>query len=203
MRRPRSWLLMAWMVVVAACQGGPQPSASSASTLPREDLLILMTSKTALPPATIAAGDLPAPNSPEAALLVKYCTQCHALPSPTMHASVDWPVVLRRMWLRMDRLPDSLGIQIPDPSERIAMLGYFNLHALRVSGATLPEGPGQETFSMVCSRCHALPHPRDHSPQDWPAVVTRQFENMDRMNVTRPTAEETEQILGYLRVPRL
>lgn len=198
----RQYLVVVCLGVGAACQAGSWPFGSATSMLSREDLLILTTSKTALPPGTVKAGDLPAADSPEAMLLVRYCTQCHALPAPAMHSAVDWPVVLRRMWLRMDRLPESLGIQVPDPGERIAMLAYLNLHALRVTGASLPSGPGREAFSTICSRCHALPHPRDHSAQDWPAVVTRMLENMERMNVVKPTEGETTQILAYLKVPR-
>ena len=35
-----------------------------------------------------------------------------------MHSATDWPSVVRRMWLRMDRLPESLHVAVPDQGDR-------------------------------------------------------------------------------------
>lgn len=128
-----------------------------------------------------------------------YCAQCHELPSPGMHSATDWPSVVRRMWLRMDRLPENLRVAVPDQGDRNTMLTYLTTNALKVSGDNLPPGRGRSEFAMVCSRCHALPDPRVHSPQDWLAVFLRMERNMERMKVSQPTRSQTEEILAYLQ----
>jgi hypothetical protein len=103
----------------------------------------------------------------------------------------------------MDRLPESFGVRAPLPGERAQMLTYLTSYALVVSGGVLPPGRGREEFAKICSRCHALPDPAAHSGQDWVAVFQRMERNMGRMNVSPPTAEESERILLYLQsLPR-
>ncbi len=187
-----------------SCQpppGGPgaDTAQQTADALTPADALLLATAKVGLPPAGITAADLPDPSTPGATLIANYCAQCHELPSPTMHSATDWPSVVRRMWLRMERLPTGMAIQLPDEGGRATMLTYLTGHALQVSGATLPAGRGRAEFSSICSRCHALPDPRVHSAQDWLAVFLRMERNMERMNVRPPTREETTEILAYLQ----
>lgn len=154
----------------------------------------------ALPPPGLAPESLPEPASAGARLLVRYCTQCHALPSPAMHGAVDWPGVARRMWVRIDRMQGDLGVSTPSVGERMQLLNYLTAHALRVSLTTLPPGPGRELFELTCSRCHLLPDPGVHSPADWPTVVMRMETNMERMKVRGVTNQEAQQILGYLQM---
>jgi hypothetical protein len=116
-----------------------------------------------------------------------------------MHSATDWPGVVRRMWLRMERLPASANVQLPDPGARATMLTYLMNNGLKVSGAVLPPGQGRAEFAEVCSRCHALPDPNVHSAQDWLAVFLRMERNMERMNVRPPTQAETSGILAYLQ----
>lgn len=165
----------------------------------QSDALLLAAAKVALPPPGISPGDLAEPGSPGAGLEVKYCAQCHPLPSPAMHSATDWPRVVRRMWLRMDRLPDSLGIRTADEGDRGALLTYLSANALRVSGAELPAGQGREDFAVICSRCHALPDIKIHSSGDWPSVFMRMERNMERMNVQPPTPAQGDRILLYLQ----
>jgi len=106
------------------------------------------------------------------------------------------------MWLRMEWLPDSRGVQVPTNAERDEMLQYLTVHALKGSGAALPAGRGREAFTLICSRCHALPDPRVHSRQDWAVVFARMERNMERMKVAPPTAQQTEEILYYLQNQR-
>jgi hypothetical protein len=61
-----------------------------------------------------------------------------------------------------------------------------------------PQGLGREEFAVTCSRCHALPGPRDHSPEDWPTVYARMERNMDRMQVLGELKPHAEEILLYL-----
>jgi hypothetical protein len=70
---------------------------------------------------------------------------------------------------------------------------------LKVSKANLPQGKGRDAFSETCSRCHALPDPRQHSSADWPAVVLRMEEHMDQLKIKRPDPDHTQQLLMYLQ----
>ena len=191
-------------VGLAGCREAPPVSresveqATPAVVNVSHDRLLLAAAKTALPPDDFEAVDLPDPLSREAKLLVTYCAQCHGLPAPSMHSAADWPSVARRMWLRMERLPDSLAVAVPDVGERIALLNYIIDNSLRVSGASLPAGQGRREFAEICSRCHALPDPSVHSPEDWPVVFMRMERNMERMNVTPASSREATRILLYL-----
>lgn len=188
---------------LAACREAPPPggSATNAGTgwLNRQDELLLAAANIALPPPGVAPADLPEPNSKGAQLVAQLCAQCHNLPTPLMHSATDWPSIARRMWLRMEWLPPSLGVRVPTMAERFAMLDYLTSHALRVTAANLPAGPGRESFELVCSRCHSLPDPRVHSPADWPAVFSRMQQNMERMKVAPLTRAQTSDILLYLQ----
>lgn len=196
------------MLLLATALTGCQPSrppanagdnATAAAEPSREDQLLLAAAKVALPPAGVAAGDLPEPASRGALLVVQYCSQCHALPTPAAHSATDWPSVSRRMWLRMEWLPASLGVKVPTAAERFTINEYLITNALKVSGAGLPAGQGREEFSVVCSQCHALPDPRVHAAQDWPTVYARMERNMERMQVQPPGGSVSTDILLYLQ----
>jgi len=199
--------VVAMLVVIgaSACRkpgntvGQADTSAVIQHGLNQRDELLLAAASVALPPPGVKAADLPDPNSKGAQLVVKYCAQCHELPSPAMHSATDWPSIARRMWLRMELLPPTLGVKVPTSAERFAILDYLNTNALKVSGTTLPAGPGREAFSQICSRCHALPDPKTHSREDWPTVYARMEKNMERMKVPPPTREQTSDILLYLQ----
>jgi cytochrome c5 len=187
-------------LALVACQAPPPPNQGAGrSGLSRSDELLLAAANVGLPPPDYAASSLPDSGSAGAKALVAYCAQCHALPAPAMHSATDWPAVVRRMWLRMEWLPPTLGVQVPALADRLAILQYLTANALRVSAATLPPGNGRESFVNVCSRCHALPDPRNHSAQDWPAVFQRMLTNMQRMGVTPPGNVEGTDILVYLQ----
>jgi cytochrome c5 len=189
---------------LAGCQPSQPPAnagdnATATAEPNREDQLLLAAAKVALPPAGLAAGDLPEPASRGALLVVQYCGQCHALPTPAAHSATDWPSVARRMWLRMEWLPASLAVKVPTAAERFTINEYLIINALKVSGSGLPAGRGREEFSVVCSQCHALPDPRVHSAQDWPTVYARMERNMERMQVQPPGGSVSTDILLYLQ----
>ena len=188
---------------LAACRQSPPPPADSGTAgghgLSRQDELLLAAANIALPPPGMAPADLPEPNSRGAQLVAQFCAQCHNLPTPQMHSATDWPSIARRMWLRTEWLSPTLGVKVPTMAERFAMLEYLTANALRVTAANLPAGPGRESFELVCSRCHALPDPRVHSPADWPAVFARMQQNMERMKVAPLTRSQTSDILLYLQ----
>jgi cytochrome c5 len=207
MRRIPAGLLVTGLTVLtlAACEKAPraptatQSTQNAAPSLSRSDQLLLAAASIALPPTGLQPGDLPDPGARGAQLVATYCAQCHALPTPTAHSATDWPRVTRRMWLRMDELPESLGVKVPTMAERYETLKYLTANALKISGSVLPAGHGRETFALVCSRCHALPDLRVHSKDDWPTVFARMERNMERMKVKAPTAQQTEDILLYLK----
>ncbi len=203
MRRVYHATVLVTVGLVGCGEAPPVPQESTGETAPEimsvsQEQLLLVATKIALPPDDFEAVDLPDPSSTDAQLLVKYCGQCHGIPAPSMHSAGDWPSVARRMWLRMERLPDSLAVLVPEVGERIALLNYIIGNALQVSGASLPAGQGRREYAEICSRCHALPDPWVHSPQDWPAVFMRMERNMERMNVIPATPEEATRILLYL-----
>jgi cytochrome c5 len=197
-------LVLAVAVLVGCGKAKPQARASaggdSAGAMGQLALTqqrLLEAANIALPPG-IAAESLPEPNAPGAKVLSQYCTQCHALPSPSMHGVVDWPAVTRRMWVRIDMMAGGLGVRIPSTAERAQLLGYLQKHGLRVA-QNLPAGLGKELFETVCSSCHVLVDPRVHSPPDWPVVVMRMEVNMQKMRIGRVSNAEATQILTYLQ----
>ena len=197
-------LMVAAVVLVGCGKAAPQGQVAAADTTAGTSALtvaqqrLLQAAEIALPPG-VAAESLPEPNSPGAKILAQYCTQCHALPSPAMHGPVDWPGVVRRMWVRIDMLAGSLGVQIPGTSQRAQLLTYLQAHSLQVA-ANLPAGAGKEAFEATCSRCHALADPRVHSSPDWPVVVMRMERNMEKMKVRGVTHDQAVQIIAYLQM---
>jgi cytochrome c5 len=152
----------------------------------------------ALPPAGVTLADLPDPGSQGAELISRYCTPCHALPSPASHSVTDWPVVLRRMWLRAERVDSSFGVPVPTNAERIVIQDYLLNNAFQVRRETLPGGPGRDLFMSKCGQCHALADPAQHSPEDWIAVVTRMRQRMEDMLGTQLTRDEYQRIILFL-----
>ncbi len=199
--------LIVTAVVLVGCGPAAKPSGQAAAggdttaggqgALPVAQQRLLEAAEIALPPG-MQAESLPEPASPGAKILAQYCTQCHALPSPAMHGPVDWPGVVRRMWVRIDMMAGTLGVQIPSTAERAELLTYLQAHALKVA-ANLPAGAGKDVFQAVCSRCHALADPRVHSPPDWPVVVMRMEKNMEKMKVSGVTHDQATTIVSYLQ----
>lgn len=188
------------VLFAAGCQqAAEKPAASASPALSPGDRLLLATARVALPPDNIDPSTFPDIGSPEGKLMLQFCGQCHAVASPGSHSAVEWPVVVRRMWLRMEMLPDSMHIQVPAIGDRVRILSYLQANALSVSSANLPPGRGQEAFTATCSRCHATPNPAAHTSADWPAVFLRMEGNMQRMHVSPPSQSQTELILSYLQ----
>jgi cytochrome c5 len=177
----------------ATGEAAQQPPAVSPS-----DQLLLASAKVALPPTGILAADLPDPQSAGAQVLQSYCATCHALPSPAMHAAVDWPGVVRRMWLRMGLLDSTYHVPVPDLGERIVLLDYLTANSLKVSHGSLPDAPGRDFFEKTCSQCHELPDPRQHSATDWPVVVRRMNQHMADILKKEITPTQVEDIVRYL-----
>lgn len=179
-----------------ACQP-PQSEEETAAAGPPASELVAASAMVGLPAGT-AAADLPDPGSEGAQTYEKYCSACHGLPNPSTHSATDWPVVLRRMWLRTEGLPAAYTVPVPDARERVVILDYVLGHAMQVASADLPAGPGRDLFAATCNRCHELPDPRQHSAQDWAAVVIRMRQHMVQMLRQSPAQSQVQDIILYL-----
>lgn len=166
-----------------------------------------------LPPG-IRPEDLPDPGSEGSALVSRYCTQCHNLPSPTIHTAEEWPAVAARMFGRMEMMAQrghhrgmmrrhGMGsILAPTADEQRGLLAYLQQHALQPAApdALGPQDtPGLALFRRTCTQCHALPDAALHTADEWPFVIERMRGNMDRMGKPGISDEERDEIVGYLR----
>jgi mono/diheme cytochrome c family protein len=164
-------------------------------------------------PPGISPEALPDPGGAGAELAKRYCTQCHDLPSPSLHTAEEWPSVAARMFHRMERMADGrqhlgmrrrhmVSIQAPPPAEQDAILAYLTQHAIRPAAPHepgSPETPELTLFRQTCSRCHALPHSASHTADEWPLVVERMRKNMERMGRAGISDQERDSIIGYLQ----
>jgi cytochrome c2 len=193
-------LVLLTLSVTVGCSGGTPSTEGTAQRLPAtSEELLLASALVALPPAGVTAADLPDSDSPGAQQVVQYCTACHALPSPASHSATDWPSVLRRMWLRIERLDPSFEVPAPNGGERMVMSEYLVENALRVSRANLPSGVGRNLFVARCGRCHELPDPSQHTPDDWAGVVRRMQGHMEPMLGEFMSQADSRQITAYLQ----
>ena len=73
----------------------------------------------ALRPANVEA--LGPPGAPGLALFRQTCSQCHALPDPTLHTADEWPVVVERMRRNME----AMGKRVITDRERDEIAGFL------------------------------------------------------------------------------
>ncbi len=195
----RTWLGVALgLVWLVGCQQPPAEEGGEAAQATVGEDLLLASTKITLPPPGIGPADLPDPESDGAQYLRQYCTACHALPGPGSFSATSWPVYLRRMWMRMDALDPKFNVPVPSSAERVVLTRYLLDNALQVTRADLPPGQGRDLYRAECSRCHELPDPNQHSPQDWPAVVIRMREHGVEMLRRSPTQAQVQEIILYL-----
>ena len=198
--RGRGWAL-AGLVALVACQvrdQGAATGAEQAATPAPGDVLILAAARVALPPP-MAAADLPDPEGQGAQLTAQFCGgACHGIPAPSAHSATDWPVVLRRMWLRAGALDSALHVPVPDNAQRIVISEYMIANALKATAGTLPDFPGRDEFLATCTRCHGLPDVRQHSPEDWAAVVRRMNTRMETMLRQALTPDQIQRVVMFL-----
>lgn len=81
-----------------------------------------------------ATTSLPEADSQGARLVGKYCSQCHAVPSPSLHTQAEWSGVTSRMREHLDRMsqPNSAttGLKIPSATELDLIDAYLGKYAL-------------------------------------------------------------------------
>lgn len=176
----------------------PEPSGGDAQTSVGDNVLVA-SAMAVLPPQGTSPSDLPNPDSDGARAVAQFCVMCHAIPSPTMHSATDWPVVIRRMWLRTDYVSESHGVPSPNAAQRQTITQYMLDHALRVAETELPNLRGRDQFLETCTRCHELPDPMQHTNQDWPTVVIRMRQHMVDLLNDSPPQGEIQDIITFLQ----
>jgi cytochrome c5 len=173
---------------------------------------------TGLPPSGFEASDLPEPRSTGAGLLQAYCVQCHWLPTPQMHSAMEWPILLRRMALRMSLLEkrvqgpflERVGGEalrsavtfrsVPTADQLDSLQAYLTRNALPVAkSGEIPAGAEAALFRTRCTVCHQTPSPRAHTAAGWGEVVPRMQQNMRLMQVDTLTTKDADGILSFLR----
>jgi hypothetical protein len=198
------WVLgLAGAVAAAVAIDAPEAAASAGAAagqmMPMRGMMHRMMPD--LVPPGVEPKELPDPESRGATLLVRYCWQCHNLPSPAMHAAAEWPAIAARMFYRMDRMGGMMGIESPPPEDREAIVDYLAAHAMAsVPEASMPQAgsPAASLFKEFCTQCHALPDPKGHTPPEWAAILEKMKANMKTMNRKVMTASQQGEILGYL-----
>ncbi len=192
-------MLLTLSVMVGCAADTPSTEGAEQGGPATSEELLLASALVALPPAGFTAADLPDPESDGAQHVAGYCATCHTLPSPASHSATDWPGVLRRMWLRIERLDPSFDVPVPNGGERMVMAEYLVNNALQVRRADLPRGVGRNLFVAQCGRCHELPDPAQHTPDDWAGVVRRMQGHMEPMLGEFMTQADSRQITAYLQ----
>lgn len=78
-----------------------------------------------------AAASLPEAKSQGAQLVAKYCSQCHAAPSPSIHTKEEWSQVTSRMSGHIDQQANSAwaNVQVPSASDLDTIGQYLGKHA--------------------------------------------------------------------------
>lgn len=151
---------------------------------------------------------LPEPKLDGARLLTGYCAQCHNLPGPGMHTAAEWPQVVRRMYGRMQMMSGGMmgggmmDVSAPSTPELNTLIEYLQKHAQKPMDITqYPDlnAPTGKVFHAVCTQCHALPDPKQHTVIEWPAVVARMKKNMSIMGKDVPDEITTKAITGFLQ----
>ena len=146
---------------------------------------------------------LPDPRSSGAQLFVRYCTQCHDLPGPGLHTADEWPSVDDRMNQRMRMMSGMMhDIEAPNNDEFRTLVAYLQQHAQKPLDKTkypdLNTHAGK-SFEVICSQCHVLPDPKQHTANEWPDVVERMTQNMKTMGKPIPDQESLKTVVEFLQ----
>jgi cytochrome c2 len=93
-------------------------------------------------------------------------------------------------------------IKAPEDRELEVLIAYLEKYAQKPIDRSQYEdlnSTAGKTFSTICSQCHALPDPKQHTDDEWPAVVQRMVQNMKLMGKSVPDEETVETVLGFLQ----
>ena len=173
---------------------------------------------TGLPPNSYRLADLPEPQARGALLQQVYCVQCHGVSSPKMHTAEEWPILLRRMNMRMRTLRDRLGgetiegavdemlmaglqsANIPTAEDQDSLIAYFTRHGLPAAApGEIGEGPDDLLYMEYCSLCHEAPSRTAHGPEGAEALVYRMSAMMEILHMVPPSEAEKQRLVRYLQ----
>jgi cytochrome c5 len=188
------WLVLALPASEAAAQGGMMHKGHVGGRMGDEARL-----------PELLPEQLPDPKSEGAELTVRYCAQCHNLPSPATHSAKEWGEVMSRMTGYMSggiHRRQMMHVRQPTAEESHTILVYLQQNTLRAfSGPSIPDpnSSGAKRYKMVCVRCHVLPDPRLHTAEEWATVVQRMRRNMKVMEKPAISNSEAAEITGYLQ----
>lgn len=171
-----------------------------------------------LPPSTFGTEHLPEPGARGADLLQAYCVQCHWMPAPQMHAAHEWPLLLRRMYMRAGTLRERMGgpltegamgeilmsgmssAEVPSPSDQDSLLAYLQRNALPTADRReIDNGADARLFIERCSVCHETPSPKAHTADEWAVVVGRMQGNMVWNGVSPLDESEAARLVRFLQ----
>ena len=80
------------------------------------------------------------------------------------------------------------------------MMGVYGLlYLVAVVAVVIALWRGMRAQETVCSACHALPDPRQHTQDEWPAVVDRMTQNMRSLDRVVPSDSELKQVITFLQ----
>ncbi len=160
------------------------------------------------PPSGFRAEMLSDTLSTEARIFIRTCTQCHDLPNPKMHAAAEWPAIAYRMIDRLIRRKTfsagTKSLYVPIEKDYARMVDYLKKYAFQAAPEKLIQEntPQARLFRERCTQCHALPHPSEHTASEWPKVVERMRENMEKFKRVPLTDSEAQQIVAFLSARR-
>ncbi|MCL7990429.1 MAG: hypothetical protein M8840_04750 [marine benthic group bacterium] len=179
---------------------------------------LVASTATGLPPNSYRLADLPEPEARGALLQQVYCVQCHGVSSPKMHTSEEWPILIRRMNMRMRTLRDRLGgeviegavdemlmaglqaANIPTAEDQDSLLAYFTRHGLPpAEPGEIGDGPDDLLYMEYCSLCHEAPSRTAHGPEGAQALVYRMSAMMEILGMVPPSEAEKQRLVEYLR----
>ncbi len=162
-----------------------------------------------MPKTGVDPKNLPEANSDAAKTYSKFCSQCHALPSPQRNSAENWKTLVNRMDSRT-RIMSRIGggmmgrgrVKAMSSSEKKRVIAYLQKHGLKTldkSTISSTDTPEFKTFERVCSQCHDLPDPSLHTKSDWSQVVRKMKNNMKEMEMSQPSVEEEKLLLKFLQ----
>ena len=90
-----------------------------------EEQLLIISYLKAYSLKSIPPGMLPSPESKGAILFKETCSQCHALPDPSLHTAQEWSAVVERMRFNMQ----AMGKRVIPGQEKKKIVDYLMSHA--------------------------------------------------------------------------
>lgn len=164
-------------------------------------------------PGGLTADTLPDARNTGARLYAAYCSQCHSLPSPRMHAKTDWPKHFEKMMDHVKLLavtaPD---IRMPADRDKQEIVSYLQSNGfigLAEYGSLLTEPEGFN-IAWYCSACHAVPDPIQFpakgatqlSVKEWHLVVDRMNDYRKQQGREEMSVSDRKLIVDFLTKKR-